>query len=162
MSISRRAFLGGAAALYAQAPKNPNVVIFLADDLGFGDTGYTGGEMQTPNIDALSRQGVRFDRFYSFPVCSPTRSGLMTGRSPMRLGVIWTVIRPWEPYGVPAEEHFMSQSFKDAGYETAITGKWHLGHSQVKFLPNSRGFDHAYGHVNGMIDLNSGTKCEIT
>ena len=138
--------------LYAQAAKRPNIVIFLADDLGFGDTGFTGGEIQTPNIDALVKQGVRFDRFYAFPVCSPTRSGLMTGRSPMRLGVIWTVIRPWEKYGLPAEEHLMPQSFKAAGYQTAMTGKWHLGHSHVKFLPNSRGFDHAYGHVNGNID----------
>jgi len=136
----------------AQPAKKPNVVIFLADDLGFGDTGHSGGEMATPNIDSLFKTGVSFDRFYAFPVCSPTRSGLMTGRSPMRLGVIWTVIRPWEKYGVPLEEHFMPQSFKAAGYETAMTGKWHLGHSQVKFLPNSRGFDHSYGHVNGMID----------
>ena len=152
MSISRRVFLGGTAALFAQAVQHPNVVIFLADDLGFGDTGYSGGEIQTPNIDALVKQGVLFDRFYSFPVCSPTRSGLMTGRSPMRLGMIWTVIRPWEKYGLPVEEHLMPQSFKAAGYQTAITGKWHLGHSNVRFLPNSRGFDHSYGHVNGMID----------
>ena len=80
MSISRRAFLCGAAALYAQPVRRPNVVIFLADDMGFGDWG---GEIQTPNIDALAKQGVRFDRFYSFPLCSPTRSGLLTGRSPM-------------------------------------------------------------------------------
>jgi arylsulfatase B len=152
MNISRRAFLGGAAALYAQPAKHPNVVIFLADDLGFGDTGHSGGEMQTPYIDALARQGVWFDRFYSFPVCSPTRSGLMTGRSPMRLGVVWTVIRPWEQYGLPVEEHIIPQSFKAAGYQTAMTGKWHLGHSHVKFLPQSRGFDHDYGHLNGNID----------
>jgi arylsulfatase A-like enzyme len=76
----------------------------------------------------------------------------MTGRSPMRLGVAYTVIRPWSDYGVPVAERFMPQAFHDAGYQTAITGKWHLGHGYRKFLPRARGFDHAYGHLNGAID----------
>ncbi|HET8549992.1 MAG TPA: arylsulfatase [Bryobacteraceae bacterium] len=130
----------------------PNVIIFLADDLGWHDVGYHGSEIRTPNIDRLASQGVRFERAYSFPVCSPTRSGLMTGRSPMRLGVAYSVIRPWSDYGVPVAERFMPQAFHDAGYQTAITGKWHLGHAYQKFLPRSRGFDHAYGHLNGAID----------
>jgi len=76
----------------------------------------------------------------------------MTGRSPMRSGIAYSVIRPWSSYGLPLEEHLMPQSFQVAGYFTAITGKWHLGHAQAKFMPNARGFDHAYGHVNGAID----------
>jgi arylsulfatase A-like enzyme len=136
----------------AAAPQKPNVLIFLADDLGWHDVGYHGSEIRTPNIDRLAAQGVRFERAYSFPVCSPTRSGLMTGRSPMRLGVAYTVIRPWSEYGVPVRERFMPQAFHDAGYQTAITGKWHLGHAYRKFLPRARGFDHAYGHMNGAID----------
>jgi arylsulfatase A-like enzyme len=128
------------------------VLIFLADDLGWHDVGFHSSEIRTPNIDRLASEGVRFERAYSFPVCSPTRSGLMTGRSPMRLGVAYTVIRPWSDYGVPVRERFMPQAFHDAGYQTAITGKWHLGHAYKKFLPRSRGFDHAYGHVNGAID----------
>jgi arylsulfatase B len=128
------------------------VVIFLADDLGWHDVGYHASEIRTPNIDRLAGEGVRFERAYSFPVCSPTRSGLMTGRSPMRLGVAYTVIRPWSNYGVPVRERFMPQAFRDAGYQTAITGKWHLGHGHKKFLPRSRGFDHAYGQLNGAID----------
>jgi arylsulfatase A-like enzyme len=95
---------------------------------------------------------MRFDRAYSFPVCSPTRSGLMTGRSPMRLGIAYTVIRPWSNYGLPVEERIIPQAFHDAGYQTSMTGKWHLGHAYKKFLPRSRGFDHTYGHVNGAID----------
>jgi arylsulfatase A-like enzyme len=134
------------------APSKPNVLILLADDLGWHDVGFHGSEIRTPNIDRLVSQGMRFDRAYSFPVCSPTRSGLMTGRSPMRLGVAYTVIRPWSNYGVPVEERFLPQAFHDAGYQTSITGKWHLGHGYKKFLPRSRGFDHAYGHVNGAID----------
>ncbi|MDX1982507.1 MAG: arylsulfatase [Bryobacteraceae bacterium] len=151
--INRRAFLSlPAGAAMAQAPKRPNVVVLLADDLGWADVGFHASEIRTPNIDRLASQGAELERFYSFPVCSPTRSALMTGRSPMRLGVAYSVIRPWLNYGLPAGEHLMPQSFRAAGYQTAITGKWHLGHSQAKFMPNSRGFDHAYGHVNGAID----------
>ena len=153
MNINRRQFLFAAAAGPALAAlKHPNVVIFLADDLGTADVSYRGGEIDTPNIDKLAAEGLKLERMYSFPVCSPTRSATMTGRSPMRLGVIWTVIRPWETWGVPVEEHFMPQSFKAAGYQTAMTGKWHLGHSKKAFLPNARGFDHSYGHVNGALD----------
>ena len=134
------------------APQHPNVLIFLADDLGWNDVGYHGSEILTPHIDRLASEGVRFERAYSFPLCSPTRSGLMTGRSPMRLGMAYAVVRPWSRYGVPVQERFMSQAFQEAGYQTAITGKWHLGHAYKRFLPRSRGFDHAYGHVNGAID----------
>ena len=159
-NVNRRTFLttslaagcsvarGGGAA----TPQQPNVLIFLADDLGWNDVGYHGSEIQTPNIDRLASQGVRFERAYSFPLCSPTRSGLMTGRSPMRLGVAYAVVRPWSHYGVPVQERLMPQAFQAAGYQTAITGKWHLGHAYKKFMPRSRGFDHAYGHVNGAID----------
>ena len=154
MPLRRRDFLAlslGVTAAHAQQQK-PNVVIFLADDLGTSDVHYRGGEIDTPNIDQLAKEGLRLERFYVMPVCSPTRSGLMTGRSPMRLGVIYTVIRPWETYGVPVDEHFMPQSFQAAGYQTAMTGKWHLGHAKKAFLPNQRGFDHSYGHVNGALD----------
>jgi len=151
--MNRRQFLTLPLASVARAaPDHPNVVIFLADDLGWGDVGFHGSETRTPNIDKLAREGVELERFYSYPVCSPTRSGLMTGRSAMRLGVIYSVIRPHSDYGVPVEEHFMPQSFQTAGYETAYAGKWHLGHGYTKYFPNNRGFDHAYGHFNGAID----------
>ena len=91
--LSAACALGRGAA--AAPSRKPNILIFLADDLGWHDVGYHGSEIRTPNIDGLAAQGVRFERAYSFPVCSPTRSGLMTGRSPMRLGVCYTVIRPW-------------------------------------------------------------------
>ena len=151
--MKRRTFLSLPVACGALAQaRHPNIVVLLADDLGWADVGYHGSEIQTPHLDRLARQGSQLDRFYSFPVCSPTRSGLMTGRSPMRYGVMYSVVRPWLDYGLPTDEHILPQSLKAAGYETAITGKWHLGHSQAKYLPTSRGFDHAYGHVNGAID----------
>jgi len=151
--MDRRTFLQTPLALAAQAAsRRPNVLILLADDLGSADLGCYGGEIETPNLDRLAAQGMRFEQFCSFPVCSPTRSALLTGRSPMRLGIGYTVIRPWSSYGLPLNEHLLPQSFKAAGYQTAITGKWHLGHSRKAYLPHNRGFDHAYGHANGAID----------
>ena len=130
----------------------PNVIIFLADDLGFRDVGYHGAEIETPNIDKLSRHGLRFDRFHSFPLCSPTRAALMTGRNPVRFGLIYSVVRPWANYGLSIGERTIADLFHESGYQTAIIGKWHLGHTHRKLLPQSRGFDHFYGHVNGAID----------
>jgi len=141
-----------AGPLFPAPPPRPNIVISLADDLGWNDVGYHGSEIRTPRIDRLAGQGVRFERFCAFPLCSPTRTALMTGRSPIRQGVVYATIEPFDPHGVPAEEHFLPESLKAAGYQTAMAGKWHLGHTHRKFLPNSRGFDHSYGHLNGRID----------
>jgi len=152
--IARRTFLQGLASgsAAAFAPSRPHVVILLADDLGWRDVGYHDSEIRTPHIDRLAAEGVRCERFCAFPLCSPTRSALMTGRSPIRLGVVYATIEPFDSHGVPAAEHFMSESFRAAGYETAVTGKWHLGHTHKKFLPNARGFEHSYGCLNGRID----------
>ncbi|MFN7937753.1 MAG: arylsulfatase [Bryobacteraceae bacterium] len=151
--MDRRQFLGTALALPAlAAAAKPNVVVLLADDLGWADVGFHGSDIRTPNIDRLAKEGTQLDRFYSFPVCSPTRSAFMTGRTPMRLGLGYTVIRPWSSYGLPLEEHTIAQSFQAAGYQTAMAGKWHLGHAQRRFFPMERGFEHQYGHFNGAID----------
>lgn len=136
----------------AQPRTRPNVVVFLADDLGWKDTGFQGGPPETPSLDKLCREGVRFDRLYSFPLCSPTRSALLTGRNPIRFGLGYTVVRPWSTYGLPASETTMADVFRAAGYQTAAVGKWHLGHANIAHLPRSRGFDHFYGHLNGAID----------
>lgn len=130
----------------------PNIVILLADDLGWNDVGYHGAPIETPNIDRLAREGVELDRFYSQPICTPTRAALMTGRSPLRSGLAFGVARPWDYFGVPRSEHFFSESLKAAGYQTAIVGKWHLGQAHVLHTPNRRGFDHFYGHLVGAID----------
>ena len=135
------------------APARPNVVIIVADDMGFADVGFNGcTDIKTPNLDRLAASGVRLDQFYVQPVCSPTRAALMTGRYPMRHGLQVGVVRPWASYGLPLEERTLAQALKDAGYETAITGKWHLGHFQPEYLPTRRGFDHQYGHYNGALD----------
>ena len=130
----------------------PNIVILLADDLGWADLSYRGSDIQTPNIDSLAKEGLTLNRFYSMPICTPTRSALMTGRDPMRLGTVYAGFQPWQNGGVSPEEHFMPETFQAAGYQTAMIGKWHLGHTTEPLLPNSRGFDYFFGHLNTQID----------
>src|ERR1700733_5552742 len=132
--------------------QQPNIVYFLADALGWADVGWHGKEIQTPNLDKLAQGGARLEQFYVQPVCSPTRAALMTGRYPMRHGLQVGVVRPWAQYGLPLEERTLAQGLKEAGYTTAICGKWHLGHFQRAYLPTQRGFDHQYGHYNGALD----------
>ena len=129
-------------------PRRPNVIIFLADDLGWADVGFHGSPIDTPSLDRLAREGTELHRFYTTPICSPTRAAMMTGRDPVRLGVVYATILPWLNHGIHTEEHFMPESFRAAGYQTAIVGKWHLGHSQQQFHPNRRGFDLFYGHLH--------------
>lgn len=131
----------------------PNVVFLLADDLGREDCGFMGGrQIKTPHLDRLAAAGAILDAFYAQPVCSPTRAALMTGRYPMRHGLQVGVVRPWARYGLPLDERTLPQALKEAGYTTAIVGKWHLGHHEPAYLPTRRGFDHQYGHYNGALD----------
>jgi arylsulfatase A-like enzyme len=135
------------------AAGRPNVIFILADDLGRHDCGFMGGtEIKTPHLDRLARSGTNLDAFYVQPVCSPTRAALLTGRYPMRHGLQVGVVRPWAQYGLPLEERTLAQRLQEAGYTTAIVGKWHLGHFRPEYLPTRRGFDRQYGHYNGAID----------
>lgn len=134
-------------------PPGPNIVILLADDQGWGDVGYHGSPIHTPNIDRLAAEGVRLENFLTCPLCSPTRAGLMTGRWPIRYGMGESVITPWREYGLPTTERTVANMLADAGYtRRGIFGKWHLGHFRTKYLPTNRGFTHHYGHYNGNID----------
>ena len=130
------------------AGSQPNVIVMLADDLGWADVGYHSGDIETPSLDRLAAEGVRLDRFYTTPICSPTRAALMTGRNPIRLGVAYAVILPWDTNGIHPDEHFLPEAFLEAGYQTAMVGKWHLGHAQQTYHPNERGFEHFYGHLH--------------
>ncbi|MBI5801231.1 MAG: arylsulfatase [Verrucomicrobia bacterium] len=136
----------------AAGAQRPNIVFFLADDLGHTDVSYHGGEIKTPNIDRLAAAGAKLEAFYVQPVCSPTRAALMTGRYPMRHGLQVGVVRPWASYGLPLDERTLAQALQQAGYVTAICGKWHLGHFTPEHLPTRRGFTHQYGHYNGALD----------
>ena len=136
---------------YGQDAK-PNIVIILADDLGNADLGYRGSDIKTPNIDALAKSGVRLESFYGMPVCTPSRAELMTGRYAMRYGLETLVIFPSHTYGLPTDERTLPQALKDAGYDTDMVGKWHLGHADKKYWPQNRGFDHFYGNLVGEVD----------
>lgn len=134
------------------SPLKPNIVVILADDLGRHDCSFMGGEVSTPRLDKLAAAGAKLDAFYVQPVCSPTRAAFMTGRYPMRHGLQVGVVRPWAQYGLPLQERTLATALKEAGYATAITGKWHLGHFEKAYLPTQRGFDFQYGHYNGALD----------
>ena len=127
----------------------PNVIVIVADDLGWSDVGFHGNtDIDTPSLDRLAAEGVQLDRFYTTPICSPTRAALMTGRDPMRLGVAYGVIMAWHTHGIHPAETFLPELFLDAGYQTGMIGKWHLGHAQQSYHPNERGFEHFYCHLH--------------
>ncbi|MEM1156051.1 MAG: arylsulfatase [Pseudomonadota bacterium] len=128
----------------------PNIIIILADDLGWRDVGYNLGEIATPVIDRLARSGVILNRFYVQPTCSPTRAALLTGRSPLRMGITGPLTKN-NPTGLPLNESTTADYLRKAGYQTALIGKWHLGARDLAYHPNARGFDHFYGHVTGGI-----------
>jgi arylsulfatase A-like enzyme len=130
----------------------PNIVYFLIDDMGYADCGFNGGtDIRTPNIDKLAKAGAVLKAFYEQPVCSPTRAALMTGRYPTHTGV-YTIVRPGAKWGLPLAERLLPQALREAGYTTAICGKWHLGEFEKAYQPTQRGFDHQYGHFFGALD----------
>ena len=134
------------------AVDKPNVVIILTDDLGWGDVSYHGGYIPTPNIDQLAEDGMELNRFYSNPVCSPTRASLLTGLHIFNHGVVRPFMNPAaEQTGMPPELKIMPQYFNEAGYQTALSGKWHLGTAKEEFWPTNRGFETSYGHMTGGI-----------
>jgi arylsulfatase A-like enzyme len=130
----------------------PNVIYIVSDDQGWKDVGYHGSDIKTPNIDKLATDGTRLEQFYAQPMCTPTRAALMTGRYPFRYGLQTAVILSAHTYGLALDEYLLPQTLKDAGYETAIIGKWHLGHGDPKYWPRQRGFDYQYGPLIGEID----------
>ena len=139
-------------SLNLMAVDKPNVVIILTDDLGWGDVSYHGGYIPTPNIDQLAEDGMELNRFYSNPVCSPTRASLLTGLHIFNHGVVRPFMNPAaEQTGMPPELKIMPQYFKEAGYQTALSGKWHLGTAKEEFWPTNRGFETSYGHMTGGI-----------
>ena len=135
-----------------EADRPPNILYIVADDLGWKDVGFHGSDIRTPTLDALAAKGAKLEQFYAQPMCTPTRAAAMTGRYPMRYGLQTAVIPQGPTYGLATDEWLLPQALKEAGYETAIVGKWHLGHADQKFWPRQRGFDHAYGPLIGEID----------
>ncbi len=133
-----------AAAAVAQPP---NIVLILADDLGYGDVGAFGArQIETPHIDSLARDGIRMTDFYaSGNVCTPSRAGLLTGRYAVRDGMAVGTVTVDDTHGLPPDIPTMAEMLRRGGYRTALIGKWHLGHHEEAQRPNARGFDVFYG-----------------
>ncbi len=160
MFRSRTAFLAflalGLVEPTLAGDRKPNIIVLLADDLGYADVGFQGcNDIPTPNIDALARGGVRCTNGYvSGPYCSPTRAGLLTGRYQQRFGHEFNPGPRGEPggtdtsIGLPLSETTFADRMRAAGYATGAVGKWHLGVAP-KFHPQQRGFDEYFGFLGG-------------
>ena len=136
--------------------KRPNFLVFYLDDLGYGDLGCQGSDLiRTPYIDSLAADGTRFTNWYaSSPVCSPSRASLLTGRCPTRAGVPHILEGERGTPGLAPDEISMATLLRDAGYNTGMFGKWHLGVAE-ECRPNAHGFDEFYGFLAGCIDYYS-------
>jgi arylsulfatase/arylsulfatase A len=136
---------------YSQS--RPNIVMIMADDLGYGDLGIHGNPyVKTPNIDALAKESVEFTHFYTYPSCSPTRAALMTGRWPYRTGILSV----FDYAGLMhSNEVTIAETLSDAGYRTGIFGKWHLG-DNYPMRPTDQGFQEALVHKGGGIGQAAG------
>ncbi len=136
--------------------RQPNFIVVMADDLGYGDLGIYGSRLiKTPNLDKLALNGARLDSFYSSAnVCTAARGGLLTGRYPIRLDLVSDVARPTNEVHLAAEEITIAEALKPLGYRSALFGKWHLG-SRLEWSPTDSGFDEFYGvlHSNDMTPL---------
>ncbi len=146
----------------AAAASKPNIIVILADDLGYAELGVQGcKDTPTPYIDSIARNGVRFTSGYvSCPACSPTRAGLLTGRYQQRFGHEFNPAEPPKPtagMGLAVSETTIADRLKKLGYATAAFGKWHLGY-EPEFLPQRRGFDEFFGFLGGYHDYLSAAK----
>ncbi|MEX2015260.1 MAG: sulfatase-like hydrolase/transferase, partial [Candidatus Hydrogenedentales bacterium] len=144
--LALAALVGIVCPLSVAAAAPPNVVVFLADDQGWGDLSASGNKnLSTPNIDSLATGGATLDRFFVCPVCSPTRAEFLTGRYHPRGGVRGTSVGQER---LDLDERTIAEAFRAAGYATGAFGKWHNG-SQWPYHPNARGFDEYYGFTAG-------------
>ncbi|GAB4146448.1 MAG: sulfatase [Planctomycetaceae bacterium] len=131
-------------AVQAAKPARPNIVIVFADDQGYGDLGVFGSKIKTPNLDRMAKEGMKFTNFYAAQaVCSASRTALLTGCYPNRVGILGA-LGPASKHGINPKETTIAELLKSRGYATAIYGKWHLGHHK-KFLPTRHGFDDYFG-----------------
>ncbi len=130
-------------------PAPPNILLIVADDLGWSDVGWHGGFAKTPRMDALVRGGVELNQHYVQPVCTPTRTALMSGRYPGRFGP--QALAPSNLRAMPLGTVTLASALKSLGYATAMAGKWHLG-ARPEWGPNRYGFDRSYGTLTGAAD----------
>ena len=136
----------------AETAPRPNILVFISDDMGWGQPGFNGGtEVTTPNMDRIADEGVRLTQFYAQPVCAPTRASLITGRYAWKTGSADNPDNRTDD-GLLLDERTIAEALRDSSYATWLVGKWQAGHWGSERLPLQRGFDHHYGFYNGIID----------
>lgn len=144
-----RADASNADTVNGNKAARPNILLIVADDLGWADVGFHGGRIETPVLDKLAHTGVELDQHYVQPVCTPTRTALMSGRYPSRFGP--QAQAPSNLRAMPLGTVTLASALKSVGYSTYVCGKWHLG-SREEWSPNHYGFDHSYGSLVGAVD----------
>jgi len=156
-SASVWAILAGALLFSASRPvaaaeseRPPNILVLIADDLGWRDIGYHGSDIKTPHLDQLAKNGARLERHYVYPTCSPTRAGLFTSRNPSRFAIHGPIGDRSEA-ALPKDVPNLARALKSRGYTTSFVGKWHLG-LRPEVGPTKYGFDRSYGYLHGQID----------
>ncbi|XP_047128306.1 arylsulfatase B isoform X1 [Hydra vulgaris] len=133
--------------------KSPHIIMIVADDMGFNDVSFHGSkQIPTPNIDKIAKEGVILNNYYVLPICTPSRSAIMTGRYPIHTGMQSDTIFAANAWGVGLDEKFLPQYLKNVGYQTHAIGKWHLGFFSKEYTPTYRGFDSFYGYYGGQAD----------
>ena len=145
-------FVSIAIVLACAQAKQPHIVFILADDLGFNDVGYHNPRINTPVINKLAKEGVRLENYYVQPVCTPTRSQLLSGRYQIHTGLQHGIIWPSQPNALPKKFPTIAEKLKESNYSTHMVGKWHIGFYKREFIPTQRGFDSFYGYLTGAED----------
>ena len=157
--VSTLLFVALSSAFLFAESERPNIVLIFTDDQGVNDVGCYGSEIPTPNIDRLASEGMKFSQWYSASaICTPSRFGLLTGRNPSRskhqlLSALMFMADEHKSAGIQPDETTIATRLKEGGYDTALIGKWHLGHGAKELLPTHHGFDRFIGHTGGCIDF---------